>query len=70
MKVVQTNTVGRPVGDIGANIKKVEDQLHLPPGYRFATQVPIRYGCLSAGYAITAITLSIVFIYIVLGSTI
>ena len=49
--LVEANTAGRPAGDIGADIKKIEDNFDLP-----------------AGYAMTAITLSIVFIYIVLGS--
>ena len=66
--LVQANTAGRPAGDIGADIKKVEDQFDLPPGYRFATQGANKDMAESAGYAITAITLSIVFIYIVLGS--
>ena len=40
----------------------------MPPGYSFDTQGANADMAESAGYALTAITLSIVFIYIVLGS--
>ena len=66
--LVEANTAGRPAGDIGADIKKIEDSFDLPPGYYFATQGANKDMAESAGYAMTAITLSIVFIYIVLGS--
>ena len=66
--LVEANTAGRPAGDIGADIKKIETGFDLPPGYHFATQGANKDMAESAGYAMTAITLSIVFIYIVLGS--
>ena len=66
--LVEANTAGRPAGDIGADIKKIQDNFDLPPGYRFDTQGSNKDMEESAGYAMTAITLSIVFIYIVLGS--
>ena len=66
--LVEANTAGRPAGDIGADIKKIQDSFKLPPGYSFDTQGSNKDMEESAGYAMTAITLSIVFIYIVLGS--
>ena len=66
--LVEANTTGRPAGDIGADIKKIEDNFDLPAGYSFDTQGSNKDMAESAGYAMTAITLSIVFIYIVLGS--
>ena len=66
--LVEANTAGRPAGDIGADIKKIEDNFDLPAGYYFVTQGSNKDMAESAGYALTAITLSIVFIYIVLGS--
>lgn len=66
--LVEANTAGRPAGDIGQDIKKIQDNFDLPPGYSFATQGANKDMAESAGYALTAITLSIVFIYIVLGS--
>ena len=66
--LVEANTAGRPTGDIGTDIKKIEDNFDLPAGYSFDTQGSNKDMAESAGYAMTAITLSIVFIYIVLGS--
>ena len=66
--LVEANTAGRPAGDIGADIKKIQDNFDLPAGYSFDTQGSNKDMAESAGYAMTAITLSIVFIYIVLGS--
>jgi HAE1 family hydrophobic/amphiphilic exporter-1 len=66
--LVEANTSGRPAGDIGADISKLQDNFDMPPGYSFDTQGANADMAESAGYALTAITLSIVFIYIVLGS--
>jgi hydrophobic/amphiphilic exporter-1 (mainly G- bacteria), HAE1 family len=66
--LVEANTSGRPAGDIGRDIQAIQDNFELPPGYSFMTQGSNANMAESAGYAITAITLSIVFIYIVLGS--
>ncbi|WP_180064930.1 MULTISPECIES: efflux RND transporter permease subunit [unclassified Acinetobacter] len=66
--MVEANTAGRPAGDIGAEINEIEKNFDLPPGYSFVTQGANKDMAESAGYAMTAITLSIVFIYIVLGS--
>ena len=66
--LVEANTAGRPAGDIGQDLKKIQDNFDLPPGYSFVTQGANKDMAESAGYALTAITLSIVFIYIVLGS--
>ena len=66
--MVEANTAGRPAGDIGAEINQIEKDFDLPPGYSFVTQGANKDMAESAGYAMTAITLSIVFIYIVLGS--
>jgi HAE1 family hydrophobic/amphiphilic exporter-1 len=66
--LVKANTAGRPAGDIGADIQKIQNNFKLPAGYSFDTQGANADMAESAGYALTAITLSIVFIYIVLGS--
>lgn len=66
--LVEANTAGRPAGDIGADIQKIQENFKLPAGYSFDTQGANADMAESAGYALTAITLSIVFIYIVLGS--
>lgn len=66
--LVEANTSGRPAGDIGTDISRLQDNFDMPPGYSFDTQGANADMAESAGYALTAITLSIVFIYIVLGS--
>ena len=66
--LIEANTSGRPAGDIGKDIQKIQDQFKMPPGYSFDTQGANADMAESAGYALTAVTLSIVFIYIVLGS--
>lgn len=66
--LIEANTSGRPSGDIGQDIDKMQKAFKLPAGYIFDTQGANADMAESAGYALTAITLSIVFIYIVLGS--
>ncbi|EKL40087.1 MMPL family protein [Acinetobacter baumannii 1007214] len=66
--LIEANTSGRPSGDIGQDIDKMQKAFKLPAGYTFDTQGTNADMAESAGYALTAITLSIVFIYIVLGS--
>lgn len=66
--LVEANTSGRPAGDIGKDITALQNTFEMPSGYSFDTQGSNADMAESAGYALTAITLSIVFIYIVLGS--
>lgn len=66
--LVEANTSGRPSGDIGKDIQQLQQNFKLPAGYSFDTQGANADMAESAGYALTAISLSIIFIYIVLGS--
>lgn len=66
--VVQANTDGRPAGDIGADITKIQNEMKLPPGYSFEVQGSNKDMAESIGYATTALGLAIVFIYMLLGS--
>lgn len=66
--LLQANTTGRPAGDIGKDIDQLQQSFKLPAGYSFNTQGANADMAESAGYALTAITLSIFFIYFVLGS--
>ena len=66
--VVQANTDGRPAGDIGADITKIQNEMKLPPGYSFAVQGSNKDMAESIGYATTALGLAILFIYMLLGS--
>lgn len=60
--LIEANTSGRPSGDIGQDIDKMQKAFKLPAGYTFDTQGANADMAESAGYALTAITLSIVFI--------
>ncbi|KAA8731865.1 efflux RND transporter permease subunit [Acinetobacter qingfengensis] len=66
--LIEANTSGRPAGDIGQDIEKLQQNFKLPAGYSFSTQGANADMAESAGYALVAIGLSIIFIYIVLGS--
>ena len=66
--VVQANTDGRPAGDIGDDITKIQAQMKLPPGYSFDVQGSNKDMAESIGYATTALILAIIFIYMLLGS--
>lgn len=66
--LIQANVSGRPAGDIGRDIEALQKKFDLPEGYQFVTQGANADMAESVGYALTAITLSVVFIYIVLGS--
>ncbi|MCB1658549.1 MAG: efflux RND transporter permease subunit [Pseudomonadales bacterium] len=66
--LIQANTDGRPAGDIGVDVKKLQDNIKLPVGYRFETEGANKDMAESAGYAATALLLAIIFIYMVLGS--
>lgn len=66
--MIDANVSGRPAGDIGADIKKLQDSIKLPPGYRFQTEGQNKDMEESIGYAITALLMAVIFIYMVLGS--
>lgn len=66
--VVQANTDGRPAGDIGVDIAKIQTEMTLPAGYSFEVQGANKDMAESIGYATTALALAIVFIYMLLGS--
>jgi HAE1 family hydrophobic/amphiphilic exporter-1 len=66
--LIEANVDGRPAGDIGADIKRLQDKIRLPPGYHFETEGQNKDMQESVGYAATALLLAIIFIYMVLGS--
>lgn len=55
--LIEANTSGRPSGDIGQDIDKMQKAFKLPAGYTFDTQGTNADMAESAGYALTAITL-------------
>ncbi|HEY0663924.1 MAG TPA: efflux RND transporter permease subunit, partial [Thiobacillaceae bacterium] len=68
--LVQANVQGRASGDVGADITAVMEQMtrELPPGYRFEVEGQNRDMQESIYYAGIAISLAVIFIYMVLGS--
>lgn len=66
--MIDANVSGRPAGDIGADIQKLQDSIKLPPGYRFQTEGQNKDMAESIGYAVTALLMAVIFIYMVLGS--
>ncbi len=66
--MVDANVSGRPAGDIGADIAKLQASMKLPPGYRFQTEGQNKDMAESIGYAVTALAMAVIFIYMVLGS--
>lgn len=66
--VIDANVSGRPAGDIGVDIKRLQDSVKLPSGYRFQTEGSNKDMAESIGYALTALSMAIIFIYMVLGS--
>ena len=65
---IDANNQGRPAGDIGEDIKQVQNSMKLPPGYSFVTQGANQDMTESAGYAASALIMAIVLIYMVLAS--
>lgn len=66
--MIQANVEGRPAGDVGVDIKKLQDSIKLPPGYRFETEGQNKDMEESIGFAVSALLLAVIFIYMLLGS--
>ncbi len=62
------NALGRSSGDVSADIKKALDTIAFPPGYRYSFGGSTKNMTESFQYAIGALALAIVFIYMILAS--
>ncbi len=62
------NVMGRPAGDVGADIEAAVATMKLPAGYRFVTQGANNDMKESVGHAVTALLLGALFIYMLLGT--
>ena len=67
-KTIVANAYGRSSGEISNDIRKAMDSIHLPPGYSYQFGGSTRNMAESFGYAISALVLAIVFIYMILAS--
>ncbi|MBK9361161.1 MAG: efflux RND transporter permease subunit [Rubrivivax sp.] len=65
---VDANTLGRSAGDVSADIRKALDTVSWPPGYRYSFGGSTKNMQDSFGYAMAALALAVVFIYMILAS--
>jgi hydrophobic/amphiphilic exporter-1 (mainly G- bacteria), HAE1 family len=65
---IDANALGRSPGDVSADIKKVLDDTPWPPGYRYSFGGSTKNMNESFAYAVGALGLAIVFIYMILAS--
>ena len=65
---INANVYNRSAGEVSNDIKKVMDTVQLPPGYRFQFGGSTKNMQESFGYALSALVLAIVFIYMILAS--
>ena len=65
---ISANAVGRSAGQVNADIKQALDAMHWPPGYRYEIGGAAKNMKESFGYALSALALAIIFIYMILAS--
>jgi len=65
---INANVYNRAAGEVSADIRKVMETVQLPPGYRYQFSGSTKNMQESFGYAISALVLAIVFIYMILAS--
>jgi HAE1 family hydrophobic/amphiphilic exporter-1 len=65
---INANTHVRSAGEISADIRKRLDAMQFPPGYRYQFGGSTKSMNESFGYAVSALALAIIFIYMILAS--
>ncbi len=65
---IDANAFGRSSGDVSADIRKVLDDISWPPGYRYSFGGSTKNMTESFEYALGALGLAVVFIYMILAS--
>ncbi len=65
---VDANAFGRSSGDVSADIRRVLDGIAWPPGYRYSFGGSTKNMNESFSYAVGALALAVVFIYMILAS--
>ncbi len=65
---VSANVSGRSAGEVSADIKTAMDSLVMPPGYSYQFSGSTKDMGEAFGYAISALLLAVVFIYMILAS--
>ena len=65
---INANAAGRASGDVTADIRKQVEAIGLPPGYRWQFSGSAKNMAESFGYAVSALAMAIIFIYMILAS--
>src|SRR5690606_11674646 len=65
---LSANVVGRASGQVGADVQAALNTLAWPPGYRYEMSGATKNMQESFGYAVSALALAIIFIYMILAS--
>ncbi len=65
---ISGNVSGRSAGEVSADIKKVMDEIAMPPGYSYKFSGSTKDMAEAFGYAISALALAVIFIYMILAS--
>ncbi len=66
--MIDANALGRSSGEVSADIKRVLDQIAWPPGYRYVFGGSTKNMNESFAYAVGALGLAVIFIYMILAS--
>jgi hydrophobic/amphiphilic exporter-1 (mainly G- bacteria), HAE1 family len=65
---ISANAYVRAAGDVSENIRRRVDEIRLPPGYRYQFSGSTRNMQESFGYAVSALAMAVIFIYMILAS--
>ncbi|WP_427913207.1 efflux RND transporter permease subunit [Ramlibacter sp. MMS24-I3-19] len=65
---INANTSGRASGEVSAEIRKQVESIGLPPGYRWQFSGSAKNMAESFGYAVSALAMAVIFIYMILAS--
>ncbi len=65
---INANVFGRSAGEVSADVRKAMDSLNLPPGYRYSFGGSTKNMAESFGYALSALAMAVIFIYMILAS--
>ncbi len=65
---ISANVSGRSGGEVSADIKKAMDTIAMPPGYRYQFSGSTKDMADSFTYAVSALAMAIIFIYMILAS--
>ncbi|TAG24544.1 MAG: efflux RND transporter permease subunit [Burkholderiales bacterium] len=65
---INANVFGRSAGEVSSDIRKTLDEITMPPGYSYQFGGSTKNMAESFGYAVSALALAVIFIYMILAS--